>query len=561
MTRERLWGVVLTGWGIAAAVLIAVSWSAITHLWFPDPDDAMRLTQVRDWLNGQSWWDVSQHRLWDGHFAMHWSRLVDLPLALVMFVFHPLVGQGAATRIAVTVVPLVTLLAVMALGAALTRRLCGFERAKIAVLLTPLSVPMLYQLRPLRVDHHGWQIVFAMLAVLALLGRPGWRSGMVVGGALAILLTISLEGLPVSAAIIGVALLAWALDPSRRAQALSAVWTLSGLVTLLHIATRGPAMFSPACDAVAPAWIAALGVAAIGSSIAMLVPRTTMPARAGMLMVAGVAALFTLAAIDPLCLRGPFASLDPFVRRFWYDNVSEGMPVWAQVPSWAVMTVAFPIVGLIGGALAWRASTGQDRTRWTMMLALSAASFALSILVIRTGSTANALALPGGAWALHAMLTRARHSADPVANPGDGGRADRRDTGADRRGAARPARGGRGIGGAFSGFDNEHRACPMRSWARDFRSGRPAHRAPVRARGRDAASAGDDIAQRDGRRLSPQPCRAAPNDGDIHGRARHRAPMDPGKRCRLSGRVSRQQRDRDVQAFRAQRSVGAAGAG
>jgi hypothetical protein len=127
-----------------------------------------------------------------------------------------------------------------------------------------------------------------------------------------------------------------------------------------------------------------------------------------MLAAAGGAALATLAAISPQCLKGPFAGLDPFVRRFWYENVAEGLPVWKQVPSWAVMTIGFPLTGLIGGALAWRASTGEARIRWTMLLALAAATLALSLLVIRTGSTANALALPGGAWALHAMLTRAR---------------------------------------------------------------------------------------------------------------------------------------------------------
>lgn len=410
----QLWRVVLIGWGLAAAVLTLLSATAIAHLWFPDPDDAMRLVEARDWLGGQSWWDVSQHRLWDGHFAMHWSRLVDIPLVLVMGVFDPLLGQAASTRIAVTVVPLVTLLIVMALGAELTRRLAGLERAKMAVLLAPLSVPILYQVRPLRVDHHGWQIVFALLAVTALVGKPNARSGAVTGGALAVLLTISLEGLPVTAAILGVTMLAWAFVPERRPQAMSTVWTLTGLVTLLHIATRGPAMFGPACDAIAPAWIASIAVAALAATVPMLIPRLPLAARLTLLAMAGVGALTTLILIDPRCTAGPFASLDPFVRKFWYENVSEGMPVWKQIPSWAVMTIGFPMTGLIGGAFAWRASTEAGRRHWTMLLALSGSTFLLSLLVIRTGSTANALALPGGAWALNAMLTRARAISAPL---------------------------------------------------------------------------------------------------------------------------------------------------
>ncbi len=408
MKQERLWPVVLGGWAVAATLLIALSIRAISHLWFPDPDDAMRLVQVRDWMAGQSWWDVSQHRLWGGHFAMHWSRLVDLPLALAMGLLDPVFGPTLSTRIATTAVPMVTLLAVMALGAELTRRVCGLERAKMAVLLAPLSVPLLYQVLPLRIDHHGWQIVFALLAVVSLVGKPDARSGGVTGAALATLLTISLEGLPVTVAVLGVSMLGWAFDPTRRRQALATAWTLTGGVIVLHVATRGPALFTPACDAVSPVWIAALSVGAVGATIAMVVPRLPLLGRLAILAVAGGAALATLVLIEPQCLGGPFAGLDPLVRRFWYDNVSEGMPIWAQTPSWAVMTIGFPITGLIGGAFAWRASGGADRARWTMLLALAAATFALSLLVMRTGATANALALPGGAWAMHAMLTRAR---------------------------------------------------------------------------------------------------------------------------------------------------------
>ena len=42
----------------------------------------MRAVEVRDFLNGQGWFDLVQHRLSPDHpFAMHWSRLADLPLA------------------------------------------------------------------------------------------------------------------------------------------------------------------------------------------------------------------------------------------------------------------------------------------------------------------------------------------------------------------------------------------------------------------------------------------------------------------------------------------------
>ncbi len=404
----KLWPTVWIGWAIAAVVLVAISIPGIAHLWFTDPDDAMRLLEVRDWLNGQSWWDVSQHRLWGGHFAMHWSRLVDLPLALVMVVLDPIVGHAASTRIALVAVPLATLLAVMALGAEMSRRLLGIERAKGAVILAVLSVPLLYQLRPMRIDHHGWQIACAMLAVVMLLGRANARSGAIAGLSLGALLTISLEGMPITAAIVGVTAIAWAIDPARRGQLLAMLWTLTGAVIAFQVVTRGPGMFAPACDAIAPAWIAALLAGSVATGIATVVPRTSLAVRVVMLTVAGAAALATLAWITPQCLRGPFALLDPFVYRYWYQNIDEGLPVWRQSFAVAAMTLGFPIIGLIGGGLAWREAKGEDRARWTLMLTLAGLSFLLSLLVVRTGATANALALPGGAYLLHIMLSRAR---------------------------------------------------------------------------------------------------------------------------------------------------------
>ena len=45
----------------------------------------MRLVQVRDLLQGQGWFDVFLHRMNAPYgLAMHWSRLVDGPLALLV---------------------------------------------------------------------------------------------------------------------------------------------------------------------------------------------------------------------------------------------------------------------------------------------------------------------------------------------------------------------------------------------------------------------------------------------------------------------------------------------
>ena len=75
-----------------AALLLLVAAPSIAAARYPDPDDVLRMVQVRDLLAGQGWFDLTQHRLDApaGGVAMHWSRLVDLPLAGLIFILAPL---------------------------------------------------------------------------------------------------------------------------------------------------------------------------------------------------------------------------------------------------------------------------------------------------------------------------------------------------------------------------------------------------------------------------------------------------------------------------------------
>ncbi|MEH3046021.1 hypothetical protein [Sphingomonas adhaesiva] len=399
---------ILAGWLLAVAILLATSADAIRFMRYPDADDAMRMVQVRDWLAGQGWFDVAQHRLNRGDFPMHWSRLVDLPLAAGILLLRPLLGAALAEQLTAVAVPLLTLLAIMALLAAIVRRVAGAATVPYAVLLVALSSPLLAQVRPLRIDHHGWQIVLALAAVRALVARPTWRSGAAIGVALALLLTVSLEGMPIAAAIAGVAMLRWALAPVSRGFALALGWSLAGAAVLLHLATRGPGFWTPACDAIAPVWLAALVTAAGGVTLAIVVARFGVVARLGALALAGAGAAALLAWLAPVCLMGPFATLPPLVYRFWYLMVLEGRPLWEQSPWWAATTIGLPLAGIAGTLLALRDATAGRRSSWLLLLAVQAAALGVAIMVNRAGATANALAVPGAAVLLHRLLARAR---------------------------------------------------------------------------------------------------------------------------------------------------------
>ena len=103
-------------WLLLCLLLIGTSAHRIAGLQMSDPDDYMRLLQVQDWLAGQSWWDVANYRMGSPPGAdMHWSRLVDLPIAAAILLAELFVSHASAVRFAATVIPLLQLLTAMVL--------------------------------------------------------------------------------------------------------------------------------------------------------------------------------------------------------------------------------------------------------------------------------------------------------------------------------------------------------------------------------------------------------------------------------------------------------------
>ena len=193
---------VLLAWVMIAALLIVTNLASIIAYRFPDPDDALRLVQVRDLLGGQAWFDLAQHRVDapGGGVPMHWSRLVDLPVAIVILPLGWLIGQGPAEMVALIGIPILTFGIALLLAGRIAWRLVGDEATGFACLAMALSVPVIEQLRPMRIDHHGWQIVCALAVMNALMARRPIVGGWVAGVVMAVWLSISIEGLPLAAA-------------------------------------------------------------------------------------------------------------------------------------------------------------------------------------------------------------------------------------------------------------------------------------------------------------------------------------------------------------------------
>ncbi|HKX35437.1 MAG TPA: hypothetical protein VJM79_02065, partial [Rhizorhapis sp.] len=322
-------------WAVCAAILLWLSRAQIADLGFRDPDDALRLVQVRDWMAGQSWFDVTQYRINPpGGGPMHWSRLVDVPIATLLWLATPLLGHAWAERVVLAVYPLLVLGLTFLLVGGLVRRLAGPVVALIALVLLAMTFPLLIQFNPMRIDHHGWQIAMAALALYGSQVPSARKSGIVSGIAVALWLNISSEALPYAALFGALYGLKYLIAAEQWERLAAYLLTLSLVSTGLMFGTHGWAeSLLPYCDAMSPPYVVPLWTAALlFLGLKAVLPGGGMTGRFFIAGLAGAAALVPLFLMGRQCLAGPFETLDPFVYRNWYLKISEGLPLWRQSP-------------------------------------------------------------------------------------------------------------------------------------------------------------------------------------------------------------------------------------
>lgn len=381
-------------------------WPFIANLRQADPDDTLRLVQVRDLLAGQGWFDLHQYRAAppDG-VVMHWSRLVDLPLAAVELALRPLLGTALAEQAASVIVPLLTFGLILLGLAWIVRRQFGAGLIGYAVILTATSFPVATQILPTRVDHHGWQIAAVVLALMGFVTDNPRKGGTVAGIALALGMAISLELLPLAALFGAVLAYSWIRCPSAGIRFQYFIAALFSASLAAFALTRGPDVTNY-CDAVSPAYLAALGTMALGTlAVARLAGHCRIAIGSG-LALSGLAAIAMIMALAPQCSTGPFAALDPLLQSLWYHNVLEGAPVWhLQAPAFAQWVVP-PLVGLYAAVRLCQARMGNDRRLWCDFALLIAGSFLLGSMVLRSMAFCIAMAVVPLAWWAHERVRR-----------------------------------------------------------------------------------------------------------------------------------------------------------
>ena len=397
-------------------------WNSIRYFALGDTDDNMRIMQVRALLHGQDWFDLRQYRMNPPYGAnIHWSRLVDLPIAGLILLLRPVLGGAGAERWAVAIAPLLPYLLLLFSLALTARRLIDPRAYPLAFIAVYFAGSTNGMFMPERIDHHGWQLALLALSMSGLADPKRLRGGLTLGISSALSLAIGLEMI-IYIAMMGVAMaLFWVADAAERDRLRSYAVSLGGATALSFLLFASYANRAPVCDALSPVWLSDVllgGALLYGLSLLAV---GDWRKRLALALAAGVVLAGFHAVTWPNCLQR-LEGVSPEVYRLWLSHVKEARPIYTHGWRIASMITALPITGLLGWAIMVSVHR-RDPERLRRILGAAVPGIAATVLLLwqtRTGPAAQMLATIGAAafvWYLLPLTWRSKSTL--VLDPGD----------------------------------------------------------------------------------------------------------------------------------------------
>lgn len=381
--RASVMALVLVAWALAVLRDIPKALPTIVQR-LGDTDDALRLVEVREWLAGASWFDVHIARLGlaDG-LAIHWSRLLDVPIAGLILLFGTFLPADKAEVAARLVWPLLVLAPLLYILARSAERRGGRLATIFVLFLAITCFSGLMQFNPGRIDHHNVQILGAVGGLL-LLARSyrepaiGTIGGMVMG----LGLTVGLEALPLVVLGCAAAALLSTIDPASTPGISRFGKALAATTALLFVLTTSPARYGvPTCDFLSINLLAAILCGGVGlAALAHPACGGNALRRISTLGVAGAAGATAYASIAPACLAGPFASMDPRVFDMWLNHVQEAKSAFwlAEThPPEGIVCILWLSAGLFCQTMLWRQNARETQARLELALMVCAAALGM----------------------------------------------------------------------------------------------------------------------------------------------------------------------------------------
>ncbi|TIV95048.1 MAG: GtrA family protein, partial [Mesorhizobium sp.] len=376
-----------------------------------DNDSMLRLVEVRDLLAGQNWFDLHQYRMGlTGGFVMHWSRLVDTPIALIIMAFHALgAGTAAAERAAQIIWPLFLYGLTIFVILRASRRFAGADVAMPSLVLATAALFFLGIFNPGTLDHHNVQLLLTAASLWLLMEAPFWRPAAFLSGLCAgLTLAVGMETAPYVAALGACAAALFIVDERERQTARGFGLGFAAIASVVLVATIPPAAWGVAqCDAFSAFQFVIAALSGFGlAAIAGLSGQST--ARTRFFLMSALALAITAVAIVffPQCLASPYAGMDERIRTYWLNDVVEAQPflsVAVNQPKLMAARYVTPFIAILLIGLQLRSRRLRREEALAAMLLIVA--FAVSLWQVRGSTFSVALAvLPLSTWVARIRL-------------------------------------------------------------------------------------------------------------------------------------------------------------
>ena len=347
---------------------------------------------------------------------MHWSRLSDILIGGPIKLLTPLFGAANAELIILVAYPALLLLAFLYLIVAVTSKLTDNKRVPMAAaFFAALSYGVMSQFGIGRIDHHGLQIILALLSLWFIIrSAQKIRYAAFAGIFSGLGLYVGIESAPAVAAACVCIVLVWIFGEencTKRLRAFGLALASTAVITLL-ISTKPSAWFTPHCDALSVVYVQlCIGIALALWALSRAGYKVKTPLyRFGLAALLGLAALGITIVLFPNCLRGPYAGLDPRLTEIWLSNVSEAGKYHDYLLSdfaGASPMILLPLIASAGYWLFHKLTKNGLAIAPRSIFIFMFFSFLTGLIQTRMMSYATCLAIPFAAYLLVTGLSKA----------------------------------------------------------------------------------------------------------------------------------------------------------
>lgn len=324
-----------------------------------DTDDLLRALEVRRFLATGAWYDLSFPNVrMPEIYVAPWSRLVDLPYALIAIGLAPIAGLEQGIRLSFLMWPCVMVLVYGWAAVSILRRLVpAASQLPVSLLLAVLllSVYAVWEFSPGRIDHHNVQILL-LLGLVYGVCRWDRAGGALVGAAVPASMAVGLETLPVLAMALLALVAAWIGDlRGARTMLRSAGAACAAAALFFAVVQIPPAeLFTAHNDAWSAPYVLALVAFGLLSAIVptVVAPGAGLAWRLVALGLPGAAALALVLLLYPAMLAGPFPMISGLAKTYWFDRIHQerGALIFVETQDYRSILLFFTAAATAGAA-------------------------------------------------------------------------------------------------------------------------------------------------------------------------------------------------------------------